>query len=114
MPKPTQGSRNPAGKKKAKRRPEPRPVVQTAETVAPAEPVQTELNGNGHAGEPVLQFRPRGREVAASRSTAPRTAGAKTAYQTVDYSYVYTDLRIIGVLVAALLVMLVALTFVIR
>lgn len=115
MPKPSQGARPGASKKKTKKRPEIRPADQAA---APAsvstEPVQAKENGNGHASAPVLQFRPSAREVAPSRRTSGRAATAKTAFQTADYSYVYTDLRIIGVLASVLLVLLIALTFVIK
>jgi hypothetical protein len=114
MPKPSQGSRFAAGKKKTKKRPEARPIAETASTPVPAEPVHVEENGNGHTETPVLQFRPKAREAAPARSSGGRAAASRTTLQPVDYSYVYTDLRIIGVLMTSLLVLLVALTFVIR
>ena len=116
MPKPTQGARSAAGKKKTKKRPESRPVAQmTASTSVSTEPVQAEENGNGHTDAPVLQFRPKAREVVPARASSARGGtAARAAFQTMDYSYVYTDLRVIGVLMASLLVMLIALTFVIR
>lgn len=102
-------ARSAVGKKKAKKRVEPRPTSQSPSTAAVAQPVQPRETAERGSGGTVLQFRPRARD-AAGRSAA----AAKAVLQTVDYSYVYTDLRIIGVLSVLLLGGLIALSFVIR
>ncbi len=116
MSKPTRGATKVApGKKKAKRRPEPGPMTQVAPTSVSGEAVQAEENGNGAVSAPVLQFRPRAVGAAPVRAVAPKGTPAKTVgFPVVDYSYVYTDLKIIAVLVCSLLVALIALAFVIR
>lgn len=118
MAKPSRGAYA-AGKKKAKKRPEPRPMVQTAPPTMPGESVQPQEsdNGNSTVSAPVLHFRPKGRDAAAGRPAvgkAPVSAAAKFAQQFVDYSYVYTDLKIIAALVSSLLVALIVLSFVIH
>ncbi len=118
MSKPSRGAYA-AGKKKAKKRTEPRPIVEMVPSITPRESVQAQESDNGSpvATAPVVQFRPRPRDAAPSRPTQGRvqtSAAAKFAQQVVDYSYVYTDLRIIGTLVVSLLVLLIVLSFVIR
>lgn len=113
MAKPSHGARFAGGKKKLKKRPESRPVAPAPVATALPEPVE-ETNGNGAGREPVLQFRPRAREAAVGR-VAPARGPVRRAYQqVVDYSYVYTDLKIIGVLAFALFGLLVALSVVMR
>ncbi|HEX9016251.1 MAG TPA: hypothetical protein VF960_09685 [Chloroflexota bacterium] len=115
MSKPTRGATRPAAsKKKAKKRPDIiRPAVQ-------AEPEEVDVASEEETGAvavataPVLQFRPRSRDAAPARP-AGRPATARSAtFPTTDYSYVYTDLRIIALLVGSLLVALIALSFVIH
>jgi hypothetical protein len=118
MSKPSRGAYA-VGKKKAKKRPEPHTIAQLAPSAAPKESVQAQEGGNGSpaVSSPVLQFRPKGREAVAARPSsgrAPASAAAKFAQQVVDYSYVYTDLKIIAVLVVSLLVILVVLSAVIH
>ena len=118
MSKPSRGAAA-ASKKKAKKRQESRPIVQAAPAISSRQLVQEEENDHDTptVGAPVLQFRPRAKgdiqaRPASGKTPAPSTA--KFAQQIVDYSYVYTDLRIIGVLVSSLLVVLVVLSFVIH
>ena len=118
MSKPSRGAYA-AGKKKAKKRSEPRPIVEMAPSITPRESVQAQESDNGSsvASAPVLQFRPRARDAVSPRPAqgkVPMSAAAKFAQQVVDYSYVYTDLKIIGVLVVSLLVLLIVLSFVIH
>ncbi len=112
------GTRIAAGKKKAKRRLEPQPITQMPPSTAAQEPVQTSAptsdQGSQGSGAAVLQFRPRAREVAAARSAGRGAAPAKALLQAVDYSYVYTDLKIIGGLTAFLLGVLIVLTLVVH
>ena len=116
MSKPTRGAAKAApGKRKAKVRPQPRPTGEGAPTVASEGAVQAEAKGNvAVREEPVLRFRPGPRETAPIRATGGKAQAARAPLPTVDYSYVYTDLKIIGVLVSALLVALIALSFVIH
>lgn len=116
MSKPTRGATKAApGKKKAKVRPLPRPADETASAVVSGEAVQAETNGSvAVSDQPVLQFRPRPREAAPVRAAGGRPQSARAALPSMDYSYVYTDLRIIAVLVGSLLVALIALSFVIH
>ena len=116
MSKPTRGATKVApGKRKAKVRPQPRPMGEAASTVVSDEAVQAEASGGvAVREEPVLQFRPRPREAAQTRASGGRPQASRVPLPTADYSYVYTDLRIIGVLVGALLVGLIALSFVIH
>jgi hypothetical protein len=116
MSKPSRGALA-AGKKKAKKRPELRPAAPATSTVARSEPVQEHENGSAQVATatPVLQFRPKGRDSLAARPVGGRAAALpRMAQQVVDYSYVYTDLKIIAALVIFLLVMLILLSFVIR
>ncbi len=116
MAKPSRGaSRFAAGKKKAKKRYESQPASSASPAVvaeeptqeAPAAPVQRSSSG------PALQFRPR--EAAVARSAATRGgSAAKAVLQTVDYGYVYTDLKIIGGLATLLFGGLAVLSFVIH
>jgi hypothetical protein len=115
MAKSTRGApHNAPGKKKAKSRAEshpvavqPRPAESEAAVESPKPRAEAATSGS------VIQFRPRGREGTARPSTR---AGAvsRAIQQVVDYSYVYADLKIIGAVVASLLVILIALTFVIK
>ena len=90
-----------------------------APSVTPRESVQAQESEdeNSVVSAPVLQFRPRARDAMAARPApgkGPAPASAKFAQQVVDYSYVYTDLKIIGVLVVSLLAMLIVLSFVVH
>lgn len=101
-------SRSAAGKKKAKKRSEPRPVTQAQPSNAAVNPVQPQERSGEEAGSRALEFRPRVREAGANGSSTGRTAaspasgrasgGAKVPQQTVDYGYVFKDLRVIGAL----------------
>lgn len=116
MSKPSRGAVA-SGKKKAKKRPESRPSAEVSAPVAPREPVQSQESGAGAfaASGPVLQFRPKGREAVAARPAGGKSgATSRSVLQPVDYSYVYTDLKIIGVLVSALLLALVVLSLAVR
>ncbi len=115
MAKPSHGgARFGASKKKAKKRSEPQQIGRT-----PSAPVREPSEPQAVPGEPsgrsVVQFRPRPRDAEPQRVAAGRGAAqAKSFFQAVDYSYVYTDLRIIGGLSALLFGGLVVLSFVIR
>jgi hypothetical protein len=105
MPKVSHGSaRHGAAKKKAKRRPES-PVGPRAPQSAPEEaPVQSvdSVVGNGSA-EMGPRFRPNVADRRPSRPAGGRAvSSARAAQQVMDYSYVYTDLKLIGVLSAVL------------
>ncbi len=112
MAKPSRGgTRYAAGQKKAKKRFEPQSSVPVPASAATQEPAQPEEKPVERTSGSALQFRPRARETSAVRSAGARGVAAKTHLQPIDYSYVYTDLRIIGVLTTVLLVALVALSF---
>ncbi len=106
MAKPSHGQARGAAKKKAKRRLESRSV---AEFPAPSQRTPAPpADRDGTAGTTVLQFRPRAREAVDRASARP---GGKSFFPAVDYSYVYTDLKIIGALSGSLFVGLLALSF---
>jgi len=114
MPKPSHGGpRLATDKKKAKKREEPRPVASMMPADAATEPVQPEATPNGRAAATVVQFRPKGREAPLRGNVGRSSASARALLQPVDYSYVFTDLRIIGALSGSLLVALIALFFIV-
>lgn len=115
MSKPSRsGPRYGGSKKKPKKRSDLQSVAQipSSDTQQPVQPRTEAVVGTKPSGG-VLQFRPRAREISAARPAAVR-ASARAFQQVVDYSYVYTDLKIIGGLSAALFGGLVALSFIIR
>lgn len=118
MSKPSRsGPRYGGSKKKQKKRPVPQSVAQVSPSDNNQQPVQprTEADAGNKSGGGVLQFRPQARENAGIRSAAARAgASAKALQQAVDYSYVYTDLKVIGGLSAVLFGGLIALSFVLR
>jgi hypothetical protein len=109
------GPRYSGSKKKQKKRPVQQSVAQAPSSSNNQQPVQSQaetIADNKPSGES-LQFRPRARGSAAPRSVASRAgSSARASQQVVDYSYVYTDLRIIGGLSAVLIGGLVALSFI--
>lgn len=114
MPKPSRGGTRyaPAKKKAPKRREESRPVAPITPSAAATEPVQP-ATVPARPAAPALQFRPKGREGATRATAGKPNAATRTPLQPVDYSYVYTDLKIIGALSGSLLAALIALSFVI-
>lgn len=119
MSKPSRnGPRYGGSKKKQKRRPDQQSVAQAPSSASNQQPVQPQVEaiaGNNKPSGGSLQFRPRARENAATRPVAARAgASARAFQQAVDYSYVYTDLKIIGGLSAVLMGGLIALTFILR
>ena len=115
MAKPSRGATRPAaGKKKLKKRSELQATRSVPAEAAALEPVRGEMAPPAERpGGTTLQFRPR--EAVAARGAGAKGASvAKVALQAVDYSYVYTDLRIIGGLAVVLFGGLVALSFVIH
>ncbi len=115
MAKPSRGAtRFAAGKKKAKKRYEPQSASSMQASTMAQEPVHEEPTGPvQRSSGPVLQFRPR--EATAARSTVAKGGSAARAMlQAVDYSYVYTDLKLIGGLTVLLFGGLVALSFAIH
>ena len=100
MPKVSHGSaRHGAAKKKVRRRVEPQvetALPQSQPEVQPAQPQEID-RGNGASGETAIRFRPRSGEARTPRTASGRLAAtARVAQQTMDYGYVYTDLKIIG------------------
>lgn len=115
MPKPSRGGPRYAGsKKKAKKRLEPQSTARAVPASVAPEPVQPRQDVGENSKGTVLQFRPRTRESGAARAAGRAAASAKALQQAVDYSYVYTDLKIIGGLSAVLFGGLIALSFVLR
>lgn len=111
MSKPNHGAaRSAVGKKKTKKRPELRPLPEplapeAVEAVQPPTAVAEKSNGS------TLQFRPRARETA--RATGAQ-GGKRLIQQVANYSYVYADLKVIGVLALLLFGALIVLSFVIQ
>jgi hypothetical protein len=115
MPKLIHGAARSSGsKKKTKKRAESAPIAQISPSAGARQPVQPEGRVSENSNATVIQFRPRSR-VAGPAKLPGRPAGpAKAFLQTVDYSYVYTDLRIIGMLALALFAVLIVLSFLLR
>ncbi|HEX2922440.1 MAG TPA: hypothetical protein VHS28_00235 [Chloroflexota bacterium] len=115
MSKPSRGGTRsaPAKKKVAKRREELQSVAPATPSAAATAPVQPEAAPTTRAAAPALQFRPKGREGALRANAGKLNAAARANLQPVDYSYVFTDLKIIGTLTGSLLAALIALSFVI-
>ncbi|GEM_PF-1758302 len=124
MSKPSRGGpRYDAGKKKAKKQPGSQAVAPASSAAAAPAPsagavreaVQPMAGSSGSSSQAAVQFRPRAREGAGVRSMTARAASSgRAALQAVDYSYVYTDVKIIGGLATALFGGLIALSFVLR
>lgn len=95
-----------AVKRKAKKR-----AAEPARPAVVKEPVQLRENARSAPAETAIHFRPRARDDAVVRGAAARGAVSRTFQQVVDYSYVYTDLRIIAGLSVVLFGSLLGLSF---
>jgi len=109
-------ARGGAGKKKSKRRPEARPTAPMPTPDSNERPARRqEVAGGGAQTATIVQFKPRARDGAVSRAMSGRpSSAAKALQQAVDYSYVYTDLKIIGGITLVLVGGLIGLSFVIH
>jgi hypothetical protein len=120
MPKSSRGGTRlaPGKKKAAKKREELQPMAPITPSAAATEPEQPKAAPAPRSAAPVLQFRPKAREAAVRTNAGKPNAGkpsasARALLQPVDYSYVFTDLKIIGALGGGLLAALIALALVV-
>ncbi len=114
MPKDRGAARSAAGKKKAKKRAESHSATRIPPSAAVREAVRPEEKAQGGSTATVLQFRPRAGEAGARRAGGKAGSTARTYLQPIDYSYVFTDLKIIGGLSAIIIAGLIALSFVVH
>lgn len=116
MSKPSRGAtRYAAGKKKGKKRQEPRRVGEVVRPIPGGKPEPSQEAAEERSTGTVLQFRPRQREISAGRQAAGKVGPSARAFlKAVDYSYVYADLKLIGGLSVFLFGSLAVLSFFIR